>query len=76
MTPSAAPRQMRVVLAGELGPALAAAFAPLVAHVADGRTVLEGTTDVEAVVTRIGELGLRLLAMETEPPAEDPAPAP
>jgi hypothetical protein len=64
-----------VVVQGELGPALAAAFSPLVARVEDGTTVLEGTvTDVDAVVTRIGELGLRLLALETEPPPPGRAP--
>lgn len=54
---------------GELGPALATAFAPLTARADDGTTVLEGvTTDVDAVLARVNDLGLALLALETDPP--------
>ncbi|HEX7134370.1 MAG TPA: hypothetical protein VF228_17475 [Iamia sp.] len=75
MPPSAAPRRVTVVVQGELGPALVAAFSPLVARVEGGTTVLEGVaTDVDAVITRIGELGLQLLALETDLPPPGRAP--
>lgn len=58
-----------MVIAGELGPALVVAFAPLVARTDAGATILEGVaTDVDALLARISDLGLTLLALETDPP--------
>jgi hypothetical protein len=75
MSPSGAPRRVKVVVEGELGPALLSAFAPLAAHAEAGTTVLEGVAiDVDALLSRIDELGLRLLALETDPVPEDRAP--
>lgn len=58
---------------GELGPALAASFSPLRAHRSAGTTSLEGVVpDVDDVITRIGELGLTLVSLETDVVAPDP----
>lgn len=66
---SVAARRIRVVVDGELGPALATAFVPLTARPDHGTTVLEGdTADVDAVLARVTDLGLVLLALETDPP--------
>lgn len=68
MTPTGAPRRVKVVVEGELGSALVAAFSPLAVRAEGGTTVLEGVAaDVDALLSRIDELGLRLLALETDP---------
>ncbi len=73
MSSAAAPRRVRLVVQGELGPAMAAGFTPLRVSHSSGTTALEGVVlDVDAVITRLGDLGLTLLALETDVVDPDP----
>jgi hypothetical protein len=64
--PNRTPRGVRLVVDGELGPAVRAGLAPLTTSCEAGRTTVEGIVpDVAALLALLGDLGLELVSLET-----------
>jgi hypothetical protein len=59
------PSDYRITLRGEMGPRLAAAFAPLEVHAGGGRTVISGVIEDQChlfgVLQRVRDLGVDLI---------------